>query len=50
MQRTEISEDLTMKEAMEKYIQYNPHLTDIGEELKKYARKLEDELEINQLL
>jgi len=33
---------------MEKYIQSNPHLVNIGEELKNYARKLEDELETNQ--
>ena len=50
MQRTEISEDLTMSEAMEKYIQYNPHLLNIGDELKRYVRKLEDELETNQSL
>ena len=46
--RTEISEDLTMSEAMEKYIQNNPHLVNIGEELKNYALKLEDELEDNK--
>jgi len=46
--RTEISEDLSMSEAMEKYIHNNPHLANIGEELKNYALKLEDELETNQ--
>jgi len=46
--RTEISEDLTMSEAMEKYIQSNPYLVNIGKELKNYARKLEEELEDNK--
>ena len=48
MQRTKISEDFTMLEAMENYIQSNPHLKDFSEELKDYALQLKDELEKNK--
>jgi len=48
--RAEISENLSMAEAMEKYIQSHSQLVNIGEELKSYARKLEDELEKKQSL
>ncbi len=44
-QRVEISEDLGMLEAMDKYIQNNRDLVPLTEELKTYAQELEKELE-----
>ena len=41
----EITENLGMLEAMDKYIQNNSHLVPLSEELKNYAQKLEKELE-----
>ena len=45
VQRVEISENLGMLEAMDKYIQNNPDLVPLSGELKTYAQKLERELE-----
>ena len=47
LQRAEISEDLGMLEAMDKYIQNSPDLVPLSEELKTYALELEKELEEN---
>ncbi|GAG57656.1 unnamed protein product, partial [marine sediment metagenome] len=47
VKRAEISEDLGMLEAMDKYIQNSPDLVPLSEELKTYAQKLEQELEGN---
>jgi len=47
LQRTEISEDLGMLEAMDKYIQNSPDLVPLSKELKTYAQELEKELEEN---
>jgi exonuclease SbcD len=47
LQRAEISEDLGMLEAMDKYIQNSPNLASLSEELKTYAQELEKELEGN---
>jgi len=44
-QRAEISEDLGMLEALDKYIQSNPELVSLADELKTRAQKLEQELE-----
>jgi len=44
-QRVEISEDLGMLEAMDKYIQNNRDLVPLANELKTYAQELEQELE-----
>ena len=44
-QRVEISEDLGMLEALDKYIQSNPELIPLTDELKTRAQKLEQELE-----
>ena len=44
-QRVEISEDLGMLEAMDKYIQNNRDLVPLANELKAYAQELEQELE-----
>jgi len=41
----EITEDLGMLEAMDKYIQNNPDLVSLSEELKTYAQELEKEFE-----
>jgi len=41
----EITEDLGMLEAMDKYIQNNPDLVPLSEELKTYAQELEKEFE-----
>jgi hypothetical protein len=41
----EITEDLGMLEAMDKYIQNNPDLVPLSEELKTYAQELENEFE-----
>jgi len=41
----EITEDLGMLEAMDKYIQNNPDLVPLAEELKTYAQELEKEFE-----
>lgn len=41
----EITEDLGMLEAMDKYIQNNPDLVSLAEELKTYAQELEKEFE-----
>ncbi|MFH1939312.1 MAG: DNA double-strand break repair protein Mre11, partial [bacterium] len=43
----EITENLGMLEAMDKYIQNNSDLVPLSEELKTYAQKLEQELEGN---
>ena len=43
----EITEDLGMLEAMDKYIQNSPDLVPLSEELKTYAQELEKELEEN---
>lgn len=48
VKRAEISEDLGMLEAMDKYIQNSPELVPFSEELKTYAQKLEKELEDNK--
>jgi exonuclease SbcD len=45
--RAEISEDLGMLEAMDKYIQNSPDLIPLSKELKTYAQELEKELEGN---
>ena len=50
LQRTEISEDLGMLEAMDKYIQNSPGLIPLSEELKTYAQELEKELEDNKYI
>ena len=50
LQRTEISEDLGMLEAMDKYIQSSPGLIPLSEELKTYAQELEKELEDNKYI
>ncbi len=50
LQRTEISEDLGMLEAMDKYIQNSPELVPLSEELKTYAQELEKELEDNKYI
>ncbi|GAI17493.1 unnamed protein product, partial [marine sediment metagenome] len=47
VKRAEISEDLGMLEAMDKYIQSSPDLIPLSEELKTYAQELEKELEGN---
>ena len=47
LQRAEISEDLGMLEAMDKYIRNSPDLVPLAEELKTYAQELEKELEGN---
>jgi len=47
-QRVEISEDLGILEAMDKYIQNNRDLVPLSNELKTYAQKLEKELEDNK--
>ena len=44
-QRAEVSEDLGMLEALDKYIQSNPELISLVDELKTRAQKLEQELE-----
>ncbi|MBA7588862.1 hypothetical protein ES708_30932 [subsurface metagenome] len=44
-QRAEVSEDLGMLEALDKYIQSNPELVLLADELKTRAQKLEQELE-----
>ncbi|MBA7621888.1 3',5'-cyclic adenosine monophosphate phosphodiesterase CpdA [subsurface metagenome] len=44
-QRADISEDLGMLEALDKYIQSNPELVPLTDELKTRAQKLEQELE-----
>jgi len=44
-QRAEISEDLGMLEALDKYIQNNPEFLPLADELKIRAQKLEQELE-----
>jgi len=44
-QRAEISEDLGMLEALDKYIQANPELVPLTDELKTRAQKMEQELE-----
>lgn len=44
-QRVDISEDLGMLEALDKYIQSNPELVPLADELKTKAQKLEQELE-----
>lgn len=43
--RAEVSEDLGMLEALDKYIQSNPELVPLADELKTRAQKLEQELE-----
>jgi len=43
----EMTENLGMLEAMDKYIQNNSHLVPLSEELKTYAQELEKELEGN---
>jgi len=43
--RAEVSEDLGMLEALDKYIQSNPELVPLTDELKTRAQKLEQELE-----
>jgi len=48
VKRAEISEDLGMLEAIDKYIQNSPDLVPLSEELKTYAQKLEQELEDNK--
>ena len=47
-QRAEISEDLGMLEALDKYIQSNPEFLPLADELKTSAQKLEQELEITE--
>jgi len=47
LKRAEISEDLGMLAAMDKYIQNSPELVPLSEELKTYAQELERELEGN---
>jgi exonuclease SbcD len=47
VKRAEISEDLGMLEAMDKYIQNRPDLVPLSKELKTYALELEKELEGN---
>lgn len=44
-QRAEVSEDLGMLEALDKYIQSNPELVPLADELRTRAQKLEQELE-----
>ena len=44
-QRAEVSEDLGMLEALDKYIQSNPELVPLADELKTRAQKMEQELE-----
>jgi len=48
IQRIEISEDLGMLEAMDKYIQNNPELVPLADKLKTRAQKLEQELEYKE--
>jgi len=43
----EITENLGMLEAMDKYIQNSPELVPLSKELKTYAQELERELEGN---
>ncbi|GAH28968.1 unnamed protein product [marine sediment metagenome] len=43
--RAEVSEDLGMLDALDKYIQSNPELVPLTDELKTRAQKLEQELE-----
>ena len=45
VKRIEVSEDLGLQEALDKYIQSNPELVPLSEELKNYAQELEKELE-----
>jgi len=45
VKRIEVSEDLGLPEALDKYIQSNPELGPLSEELKNYAQELEKELE-----
>ena len=45
VKRIEVSEDLDLQEALDKYIQSNPELVPLSEELKNYAQELEKELE-----
>jgi len=44
-QRADISEDLGMLEALDKYIKSTPELGPLADELKNRAQKLEKELE-----
>ncbi len=44
IKRVEVSEDLGMLEAMDRYIQGNPELVPLAVELKDYAQRLEREL------
>jgi len=50
LQRAEITENLGMLEAMDKYIQNSPDLIPLSEELKTYAQELEKELEDNKYI
>ena len=50
LQRAEISENLGMLEAMDKYIKNSPDLIPLSEELKTYAQELEKELEDNKYI
>ncbi|HIE04809.1 MAG TPA: exonuclease SbcCD subunit D [Candidatus Latescibacteria bacterium] len=43
--RAQISEELDLREAMKRYIESNPELKPLEEELIRYALKLEEELE-----
>ena len=45
VQRAEVTEDLGMLEALDKYIESIPELAPIAEEMKAKAQKLEKELE-----
>ena len=50
LQRAEISENLGMLEAMDKYIKNSPDLIPLSEELKTHAQELEKELEDNKYI
>jgi len=50
LQRAEITENLGMLEAMDKYIKNSPDLIPLSEELKTYAQELEKELEDNKYI
>lgn len=45
VRRAEISEDLAVVDALDRYVENNPDLKPLGEELKVYAKALEEEWE-----
>ena len=48
MRRAEISEDLGLEEALDRYVANNPDLAYVKDALKAYAKQLEEELEMGK--